>query len=293
MYMRDQVRGPNGFSPSAATTVQSLQLGPVEVRRIRSRSPGDDPAAGYRDPGDDLVWAFTLSGAVSVFERKSDFETPVGVMSMSQVSRLRLFRHTPDFGSVSIRLDRSSVGLSSSAVSAMSNVAFPGREGLPLVLFSMAREALRNFDSLGESSKAGIAQSLVDLTGAFADDFLGRHTAPEKEQRNLVVRAERFIELYSASPTIRPDDVAEGLGVSLRVLQKAFQQHGRTITGQLLESRLQRARTLIDRESTAVLLGHIGQRAGFASAQRFSKAFAARFGQSPRDWRSGHHDTAS
>jgi AraC-like DNA-binding protein len=290
VFMRDQVRGEHGFAPSAATTVQSLQLGAVEVRHVRAPRSGDNPAAGYRDPGDDLIWAFTLNGTVSVFERKSDFETPVGLMSMSQLSRLKAFRNTPNFDSISIRLARSSVGLSSSAVGAMSNVAFPGREGLPLVLLSMAREALRNFDSLGESSKAGIAQSLVDLTGAFADDFLGRHTAPEKEQRNLVVRAERFMELYSANPGVGPEDVASAIGVSLRVLQKAFQSQGVTVSGSLLESRLTRARMLLDRESSAVLLGHIGQRAGFTSAQRFSKAFSTRFGQSPRGWRSGRTD---
>jgi AraC-like DNA-binding protein len=285
MYMRDQHRGPTGFLPSAATTVQSLQLGPVEVRHIRAHRPTDDPAAGYRDPGEDLVWAFTLNGSISVFEGKSDHETPVGSMSMSQVARLRAFRHTPDFDSISIRLARSSVGLSSAAVSAMTYVAFPGREGLPLVLLSMAREALRNHGSLGDASRAGIAQSLVDLTSAFADDFLGRHTAPERQQRNLVVRADRFMSLYSGNPGIGPEAVAEALGVSLRVLQKAYQAEGSTITAALLESRLARARMLLDREPGVVLVGHIGERAGFSSPQRFSKAFRARYGQSPRDWR--------
>ncbi len=231
------------------------------------------------------MWAFTLHGSISVFEGKSDHETPVGSMSMSQVARLRAFRHTPDFDSISIRLDRSSVGLSSGAVSAMTYVAFPGREGLPLVLLSMAREALRNHGSLGEASRAGIAQSLVDLTSAFADDFLGRHTAPERQQRNLVARAERFMSLYSGNPTVGPEDVADALGVSLRVLQKAYQAEGSTITAALLESRLARARMLLDREPGVVLVGHIGERAGFSSPQRFSKAFRARFGQSPRDWR--------
>jgi AraC-like DNA-binding protein len=287
MYMRDQLRGVNGFAPSAATTVQSLQLGAVEVRQIRAYRPDDDAAAGYRDPGEDLVWAFPVNGAVSVFEGKSDFATPVGKMSMSQLVRLKAFRHTPDFHSISIRLARDAVGLSSSAVSAMSNVGFPGREGLPLVLLSMAREALRNTESLGEASRAGIAQSLVDLTSAFADDFLGRHTAPEKERRNLVVRAERYMDLYSSNPTLGPEDVADAVGVSLRVLQKAFQAQESSVSAALLESRLSRAVMLLDREASSVLLSHIGERAGFASASRFSKAFRGRFGSTPREWRAG------
>lgn len=283
--MRDVPRGATGFPPSAATTLQSLRLGAVEVRRVRGHRRDDDPAAGYRDPGEDLVWAFTLAGSVSVFERKSDFETPVGLMSMAQVSRLRAFRHTPDFDSISIRLARDAVGLSSSAVSAMSTVAFPGREGLPLVLLSMAREVLRNSDSLGDASRASISQSIVDLTSAFADDFLGRRTAPEQERRNLVVRAEQFVDLYSSNAGIGPEDVAAAVGVSLRVLQKAFQAQGGSIAGALLESRLQRAAAMLERTGDSTAIAHIGERAGFSSASRFSKAFRARFGETPRERR--------
>jgi len=285
MHMRNVPRGEKGFPPSAATTLQSLHLGAVEVRHVKARSRADAPESGYRDPGDSLVWAFTLAGSISVLQRKSDFATPVGAMSMSQLSRLQAFRHTPDFSALSIRLDQEAVGLTPTTVSAMSNVAFRGREGLPLVLWSIAREALRNDESLGQSSRAALAESIVDLTAAFADDFLGRHTAPEKERRNLVRHAERFMEMYASNPQLAPEHVAEGVGVSLRVLQKAFQAQGTTITAQLLETRLHRAITLLDRMGKSVTIGHIGERAGFTSPSRFSKAFRDHFGETPRDWR--------
>ncbi len=285
MYLSFAERTDAGFRPSAATTVQSLQLGGVGISHVKARTAQDDPTRGYRDPGDDLVWAFVLGGVVSVRHLRSEFETAMGATSMSQVSRLEAFRYTPDFSAVSVRLDLDTVGLTPGALEAMTRIAFPLGQGVPLVISSMARQALRQADALGEASRAALATAVIDLTSAFVDDFLGRRTAPEVTRRTLVGEALRHVELYGSDPSLDPARVADGIGVSLRVLQKAFQAEGRSIAASITESRLLRAAALLDRSNGHVSIEHVGERCGFASASAFGRAFRRRWGASPRDWR--------
>ncbi|MCL1872468.1 MAG: helix-turn-helix domain-containing protein, partial [Promicromonosporaceae bacterium] len=74
-------------------------------------------------------------------------------------------------------------------------------------------------------------------------------------------------------------------GVSLRVLQKAFQAEGRSISGSILDARLARAAALLAGPSNGTSIERVAERSGFGSPSSFSRAFRARFGSSPRDWR--------
>jgi LacI family transcriptional regulator len=80
--------------------------------------------------------------------------------------------------------------------------------------------------------------------------------------------------------------VAAGIDVSRRVLEKRFRRAtGRTVFTEIHESRLERARRLV--EETSLPVETISDRIGLADTSRFIKLFKERFGKTPTAWRRG------
>jgi transcriptional regulator GlxA family with amidase domain len=82
-------------------------------------------------------------------------------------------------------------------------------------------------------------------------------------------------------------DVAQMAGVSDRTLRAAFALHvGASPYQYLLGLRLDAARDRLDKDAdgTRTLVRSLANDCGFEHAGRFAKAFAARYGCSPRDY---------
>lgn len=292
-YLAAASRQGREFAPTAATTVRARNLGPVQIVHTKARLDGDSPAAGYVDPGDAFVWCVTTNGAIAV---ESSFEVvvPQGEMRLGYMPRIEEFRTTVDWRAISIRLDRSALALSSAEIDSITRATFPVRNGVPFLLGALATQAMRDDVDLGGASSAALARSLLDLTTSFADDYFGRRSSPDTMRGSLVVAARRHIELYAADPGLDPTSVADAVQVSLRALQKAFEQERATVAGTILEQRLQRAYALLQVASSAgASIEQIGRRSGFASASSFSRAFRARFDMTPREWRERSSASAS
>ncbi|MET0843229.1 helix-turn-helix domain-containing protein [Leifsonia flava] len=286
MYLPQATREQTGFSSAVATVVKSKALGPVHLVHTKAPLAGDDPFAGYTDPGDALVWAFITDGAIVCKRAYNDLENRAGHMNMNHMPRLSGFQMTPDFRALSIRMDRQALGLSSSDIDSIARTVFPLTEGLPLMIGSLASQTMRMSGDLGPASGAALAHSILELTTAFVDDFLGRRSAPETMRSNLVTEARQYVDLYSSSPALSAASVAAALQVSPRTLQKAFEPEEDTLGRLILESRLARARALMERDRGGLFpIGDIGVRSGFASPSAFSRAFRARYGLAPREWR--------
>ncbi len=87
------------------------------------------------------------------------------------------------------------------------------------------------------------------------------------------------------------DGLARQAGLSVRQLERLFASHLRTTIGDLyLKIRLDRARALV--RETALPLLEIAIACGFANGSHFSRAYRARYGQSPRRDRGGVSEAA-
>ncbi|WP_439596385.1 GlxA family transcriptional regulator [Falsiroseomonas sp.] len=96
-----------------------------------------------------------------------------------------------------------------------------------------------------------------------------------------LAQMERAIE----NPVPR-EALAEHAGLSVRQLERLFRSHlGRTIGAHYLGLRLDHARRLLQQTALSVL--EVAMACGFVSAAHFSRAYAARFGRSPRQDRGG------
>jgi AraC-like DNA-binding protein len=133
-----------------------------------------------------------------------------------------------------------------------------------------------------ELSKA--ATSLV-IT-ALAERFLVKVRDGSWHRHALLLRAEEYIHRHSRDPMIRPESVAQSLGIGVRHLQDLFQCDGRTASGYIWECRLQNTKQDLGNPCLASLsIKEIGQLSGFSDATHFSRRFKEVFGVTPSEFR--------
>jgi transcriptional regulator GlxA family with amidase domain len=100
---------------------------------------------------------------------------------------------------------------------------------------------------------------------------------------DVIVGALRAMESHLETPLTR-ERLARSAGVSLRALERAFRRHlGTGIHEHYLILRLKRARQLLRETSLSIL--EIALATGFGSSSQFSRAFRARYGETPREAR--------
>jgi AraC-like DNA-binding protein len=74
---------------------------------------------------------------------------------------------------------------------------------------------------------------------------------PAARRAELYTRAGRLIALRSDEPDLACGEIAHGLGVSSRLLQKIFAERGETVMGRLWEVRVNRAARLLSAPAAA------------------------------------------
>ncbi|MET8996010.1 helix-turn-helix domain-containing protein [Amycolatopsis sp. NPDC004169] len=117
------------------------------------------------------------------------------------------------------------------------------------------------------------------LTEALARD-------PVSGELTLVARIQAFIAGNLGDPGLTPETIAAAHHISVRYLQKLFQQEGRTVAGWIRRRRLEQCRRdLADPRLAGRSITAIAARWGFASPAHFSHAFRGAYGVSPRQFR--------
>ncbi|MBA8990169.1 AraC-like DNA-binding protein [Curtobacterium pusillum] len=140
----------------------------------------------------------------------------------------------------------------------------------------------------GPVSPLVLAETARDTALALLRTFPHTALAPDvtlpQGATGRVREAVEYMHAFAHTP-ITTTDVAEHVGLSVRGLQQAFQrQVGSAPNGMLRGIRLDRVREELRRSAPGeVTVAAVAVRWGFAHLGRFSGAYAARFGEYPRD----------
>ncbi|GLW12802.1 AraC family transcriptional regulator [Microtetraspora sp. NBRC 13810] len=137
-----------------------------------------------------------------------------------------------------------------------------------------------------DGSRLGMV--LIDLIAALLAHHLeSDHALPGGSRRRaLFLEVRAFILRNLGDPHLSPDGIAAAHHISLRYLQRLFQQHGLSVSAWIREQRLERCRRdLVDPALGAHPVHAIAARWGFPHPQHFSRAFHHAYGVSPRDYR--------
>jgi len=137
--------------------------------------------------------------------------------------------------------------------------------------------------TVSESEAALLTDNLCNLLALAT----ARDMAPSRLQPELMLEALlAFCRKNLNNPQLSPARVAAHFGISVRTLHLRFQQFGQSFGRWLLENRLDACgKALRDPQQRNGSISEIAYTWGFNDLSHFNKAFRARFGMPPRQWR--------
>ena len=137
--------------------------------------------------------------------------------------------------------------------------------------------------SLSETEAILLTENLCNLVAlASASGIETSRLEPDLQIQAILV----FCRQNLHDPDLSPQRVADRFRMSVRTLHARFSQIGQTFGRWLLEARLEACgAALRDVHQCNLNISEIAYRMGFNDLSHFNKAFRARFGMTPRDWR--------
>ena len=169
----------------------------------------------------------------------------------------------------------------------LSGAVLPHDSPLTRILAGYLTVAFEPSGYISPSARAMFAEHMINLVTEALGAQQSRELPPSRARRAaLFAFAKKLIALRFSEPDLRPEHLASALGISARMLHRVFAEHGETVMKAVLGERIQRAAKLLTqpaaRERT---ITDIAFACGFNDVSHFGRAFEARVGLTPSQWR--------
>jgi AraC-like DNA-binding protein len=128
------------------------------------------------------------------------------------------------------------------------------------------------------------ARGLLDLETAILTEVIAPQ-APIPGPDRVYSAAVDYIERHLTEPDLRPPQIADALGVSLRYLHRAFDDKAVTVARLLRERRLELVACALRSSGGRPPLQALATRFGFANQDQLARAFRRRYGLSMTEYR--------
>ncbi len=279
--------GQRGFAASALArvtgglSVSAMRAGPHEAART--------PDLVRRAAAEDFFLTLITEGSGGLWQDDRNAELGPGDFALVDSARPYVFRFHGPFRSVVLQIPRGM--LTSRCAGAEHVMAVPFRAAGNVGAFVspvLCALAERGHD-LDEAIARSFTGNLVDLL-ATACDALGGHLSPERGSavhRRDLRRAKTYLADRLHDPALTLLAAGHDLGFSLRYLHQLFREADTTPRTWLYEQRLDRARALLLQAGYAPTVSSVALSVGYKDPSHFSRAFKARYGSSPGDYRKG------
>jgi AraC-like DNA-binding protein len=172
----------------------------------------------------------------------------------------------------------------------LTGVRVSGRHGLGALVPPLLAELGRRLEAGNLAGGIHLSDAILDMFAASFAEQLGCASAagPEARRRGLLLRIHAFLEDRLDDPELDPAAVAAAHHISVRYLQKLFEEEGETVTGWIRARRLEHCRRdLAEARFAGLPVSSVAARWGLVDAAHFSRLFKAAYGLSPREYRLG------
>ncbi len=158
-------------------------------------------------------------------------------------------------------------------------------DGPARLLAHHSRMLHQTVGALPDGMRLGVLDASIDLIFSCFRPRTSETDATPRVTKHLA-EAKTEISRRLEWDDVRPPDVAQALGISLRYLHKAFAGSGTTFSAYVTEQRLERARVALEeprlRKQTLTEIAH---RFGFYDLSHFNRCFSRRYGMLPSTYR--------
>jgi AraC-like DNA-binding protein len=197
---------------------------------------------------------------------------------------------TETFGQLVLRLPREIVSSRLSDAESLTALPIQGDRGAGRLVSGFIHQLHAQLDELDAESAWRLHASAVDLLATALASQIGTQQPGVRESHILFRRRIRaFIDRQHSDPDLSCELIAARHGISERYLRKLFEGSNESVSEWIWKRRLDQAkRDLVDPLRSHIAITSIGYEVGFKDPAHFSRAFKARFGMTPREFRSGH-----
>jgi AraC-like DNA-binding protein len=178
--------------------------------------------------------------------------------------------------------------LSPTRLRQLTAVRIPATTGIGSLTSQFLRQLVHNVDHYSPAEAARLSTAALEvLATRLARELDVRNWGtPEARRHALLTTVQAFINQHLGDAGLSPATVAAAHHVSLRTLHQLFHDEGLTVAGWIRQRRLERCRRdLADPALATRPVAAIAARWGFTSAADFSRAFRARHGMPPAEYR--------
>ena len=131
-----------------------------------------------------------------------------------------------------------------------------------------------------------ISEALLSLVSAVFAERIDPGSPQNSQRLVLLARVQAYISSHLGDPELTVTEVAAAHHISVRYLQKLFEEHGETASAWIRRKRLEKCRLdLLNPQLRSRPVSAVGMQWGFTDASSFSRAFKSAFGQAPAEYR--------
>ena len=203
--------------------------------------------------------------------------------AISDAARPYHLRFDDPLGCVSVKVDKSALSHRVTGFEHITAQSLAAGSSLNPLVFGY----MTNLPALSPSAAIRATDIFGELLSASLDEMRQRAPVPLSEYRSVaLLRVKAFVERHLCDPDLDSAAVAQGLKLSVRYINKLFEAEKTSLARHIWLRRLERcAERLRDPAFARVGVSVIALEHGFNDLSHFSRAFRARYGVAPRQFR--------
>ncbi|MGO2110635.1 MAG: helix-turn-helix domain-containing protein [Pseudoclavibacter sp.] len=240
---------------------------------------------GAAHEGDFYSVYVVLHGSCTVLQDGREAVLRAGDVAICDTTRPYTLVLSEDARTAVLMFPRSLITLPRTAVREATATRFGGEHGVGSIVSSFLGSVVDNLEGFSGAAGHRLGQHVVDLVATMLFDGLDLDD-PASRRSQLMPQICEYIDERLHDPALSLGTIAAAHYVSTRYLQALFQRERTTVTAWIRERRLEMCRRdLGDPYLAGESVASIAAKWGFVEPSHFSRAFKARFGNSPRAFR--------
>lgn len=236
---------------------------------------------------DDFILSVQMSGTGFVRQDGREARQSVGALALYATTRPYELIFPDRFRQLIIQLPRAALSRAIANPDALTARVLPAASTEARIFGATLAALHGTTGTLTPASRAHVAASLIASLAAALSVLPQALTGADVDPRTAArARICAYVAEHLGDPGLSPATIAAALGFSRGHVHRVFASNTETLERYVWRLRLERVRAALDDAALAgVPIADLAARAGFGSAEHFSRAFRARYGATARDVR--------
>jgi AraC-like DNA-binding protein len=234
-----------------------------------------------QSPDDYFLISIQCAGSGSVAQHDRVALLSVGDFALYDTTQPYELNFDDPFEQLVLRIPRRYLSRRIACPERLTAVSFRGSQGSGAIVSNFMVQMYRQLDRLAADCLPAMHQALLDLLVAGLSGTLTENL-PTANRLVLRQRILNFVEARLSDATLDCQKIAAAHGISVRYLNKLFEDDELPLSEWIWSRRLEKARTAIERSRvTGQSISQIAYDWGFKDPAHFSRAFKIRYGLRP------------